>query len=76
MTNGKLVPKNGSSPTIDVNFDMRFDTSTKNHPIPGIPVGKSDFFLDVGSKGGAPIPDGDYDLRPDESRFVFGVSKT
>jgi len=25
---------------------------------------------------GAPIPDGDYDLRPDGSHFVFGVSKT
>jgi hypothetical protein len=75
MTNGKLSPKNGG-PTIDVSFDMRFDTSTKSHPIPGIPVGKSDFFLNIQSKSGTPIRDGDYDLRPDESRFVFSVSKT
>jgi len=55
---------------------MRFATSAKSHPVPGIPIGKSDFFLEIRSKSDTRIPDGDYDLRPDGSRFVFGVSKT
>lgn len=74
MTKGDLAPRNGSA--IKVGFDLRYDESTKQRPVPGIPVGKSDFQLKIKAASGTPIPSGDYDLNPEGSKIVFGVSNS
>ena len=74
MTKGELIPKSNPQTKIDVTFDLRFDTSTQQRPIAGIPIGKSDFTLTVESVSGAPIPAYEYTLHPEDSKYVFTVS--
>ncbi len=52
-------------------FDLRVAVSTTRRP--GAGIGKRDSHVSVESTRGKLIPDGEYDLQPDESKMVFHV---
>jgi hypothetical protein len=56
-----------------VTFDLRVAVSTRRRPVAGIPIGKRDSHVTVKSADGKSIPDGEYDLHPDERKMVFHV---
>lgn len=77
MTSAVLASSANPEKQVRVDFSMKVDCHLNRHPVTGASAGtKTDLELKVQSVDGKPLPDGDYELRPEGTKDMIRVRKS
>ncbi len=77
MPKGLLISRDDNSKRYKVDFTLTADAKIKKERITGTTaVGKTRYLLTVVAEDETTIPDGEYDLRPEDGTTVFSVVKS